>query len=276
MLNNCFCLCFYTCGLGLAYATYIHAYATLSLCTQSSSPYASRGSTNKVVEWYNLLTLKTRAYIQEAGFKPIIGVLLERSAITTVVKCLIERWWDTTHTFHVAEQEMTMTPYNFYRTITLIFEGAIINLDGTDLILREFPRVRAHLARLTSNKEKPNANELIGPPHLPWTVYAYGFDGFARERAMPHNPNVIGYHFPPNTRVSLTLLTLNCNPLSKSMRSWYGWLNLKLGVTNYSRNLYGPRGVAYLGGGDDGDDDNNGEEDSEVTPSYHPRKRRHN
>ena len=49
------------------------------------------------------------------------------------------------------------------------------------------------------------------------------------------------------------------------------WLvgNLKLEVTNYSRNLYGPGGVAYLGsGGDDDDDNRDDEEDSEATPSY--------
>ena len=40
---------------------------------------------------------------------------------------------------------------------------------------------------------------------------------------------------------------------------------------NYSRNLYGPKGVANLGsGGDDDDDDDYGgeKEDSEATPSY--------
>ena len=54
--------------------------------------------------------------------------------------------------------------------------------------------------------------------------------------------------------------------------------NLKLEGTNYSRNLYIPRGVAYPsnGGGDDGDDDDGGdEEDSEASPSYQPRKRQH-
>jgi len=59
---------------------------------------------------------------------------------------------------------------------------------------------------------------------------------------MPHNPNVIGYPFPPNTRAmssfsfypslfakflylfqSLTLPSLNCSPLSKNMRNWCGW-----------------------------------------------------
>ena len=43
---------------------------------------------------------------------------------------LIERWWDTTHTFHIAEQKITVTPYNFYRMNGLNFEGAIINLDS--------------------------------------------------------------------------------------------------------------------------------------------------
>ena len=47
-------------------------------------------------------------------------------------------------------------------------------------------------------------------------------------------------------------------------------------MTNYSRHLYGPGGTAHPGGGDDDDDDNGGDkEDSEATPSYQPRKRRH-
>ena len=51
------------------------------------------------------------------------------------------------------------------------------------------------------------------------------------------------------------------------------WLvgNLKLEVTNYSRELYGPGGVAYLDGGDD----DGKEEDMEATPSYRSRKRCH-
>ena len=50
-------------------------------------------------------------------------------------------------------------------------------------------------------------------------------------------------------------------------------------VTNYSRNLYGPKGKAHLGDGggdDDDDDDDSGEEkDSEATPNYQLRKRQH-
>ena len=101
---------------------------------QSSSSYAGRGSTNKGVEWYNLLVLETRTYIREASFKPIISLLLERSTSATLVQCLIKKWWDTTHTFHITEKEMTVTPYNFYRMTGLSFEGAIISLDSVSSI----------------------------------------------------------------------------------------------------------------------------------------------
>ena len=47
------------------------------------------------------------------------------------------------------------------------------------------------------------------------------------------------------------------------------WLagNLKLEVTKYSRELYGPGGVAHPGGGDD-DGGGGEEEDLEATSSY--------
>ena len=130
------------------------------------------------------------------------------------------------------------------------------------------------------------------PSHLPWTVYAYGRDGFARECIVPCNLNVMGYSFPPNTRVvsssfiffplSLSLSFGVTNPyffqLQPAIQEHEELVglagNFKLGVTNYSRSLYGPRRVAYPGSGDDEDDDDGGgEEDSEATPSYQPRKR---
>jgi len=82
------------------------------------------------VEWYNLLVPETRAYIQEACFEPILNLLPKKSTSATLEQCLIERWWDTTHTFHIAEWEMTVTPYDFHCMTSLSFKGAIINLDG--------------------------------------------------------------------------------------------------------------------------------------------------
>ena len=66
---------------------------------QSSSPYASRGSTNKVVEWFILLAPKTRGYVREVGFEPIISLLPKKDTSATLVQCLIERWWDTSTPF---------------------------------------------------------------------------------------------------------------------------------------------------------------------------------
>ena len=98
------------------------------------------------MKWYNLLVSETRAYIQEASFKPTLSLLPEKSASATLVQCLIERWWDTTHTFHIAEREMMVTPYDFHRMTGFSFEGAIINLDGVssiqlglDMLGRKYP-----------------------------------------------------------------------------------------------------------------------------------------
>jgi len=76
----------------------------------------------------------------------------------TLLQCLIERWWDTTHTFHIAEQEMTETLYYFYHMTDLSLEGAIINLDdvsgiqlGLDMLGRKYSTETIHYFDLVSN-----------------------------------------------------------------------------------------------------------------------------
>ena len=83
-----------------------------------------------MVEWYRALTVGIGAYIHVAGLEPIICLLPERSTSTILVQSLTERWWDTTHTFHIANREMTVTPHDFHRMISLRCDGAIINLEG--------------------------------------------------------------------------------------------------------------------------------------------------
>ena len=48
-------------------------------------------------------------------------------------------------------------------------------------------------------QDAPTPSIPIDPPHLPWTVYAYGPDGFTREHPVPRNTNVMGYPFPDGT-----------------------------------------------------------------------------
>lgn len=43
---------------------------------------------------------------------------------------LAKRWWHTTHTFHIVDREMTVTPYNFHQMTSLRYDGSFINLEG--------------------------------------------------------------------------------------------------------------------------------------------------
>jgi len=45
----------------------------------------------------------------------------------------------------------------------------------------------------------------IDPSCLPWSVYAYGPDGFVHEHAVGRNINVMGYPFPKGTQVVSSL-----------------------------------------------------------------------
>ena len=48
----------------------------------------------------------------------------ERSASAVLMQTLAERWWDTTHTFHIADKEMIITPHDFHRMTGLWFDGS--------------------------------------------------------------------------------------------------------------------------------------------------------
>ena len=74
--------------------------------------------------WYNNLTKETWGHIRAAGFELVIHLMPERSASAVLMQTLAERWWDTTHTFHIADKEMTITPHDFHRMTGLWFDGS--------------------------------------------------------------------------------------------------------------------------------------------------------
>ena len=71
-----------------------------------------------------------RALVRAMGFEPILCLLLESHASTILVQSMAERWWETTHTFHIADREMTVTPHDFHQMTNLRCDGSIINLKG--------------------------------------------------------------------------------------------------------------------------------------------------
>ena len=56
-------------------------------------------------------------------------MLPKRSASAVLAQTLAERWWDTTHTFYIANWEMNITPYDFHCMTGLRFNGVSISLE---------------------------------------------------------------------------------------------------------------------------------------------------
>lgn len=63
------------------------------------------------------------------GFELIIRLMPERFACAVLVQTLAKRWWDITHTFHITDWGMTITPHGFHRMIDLWFDGVLISLE---------------------------------------------------------------------------------------------------------------------------------------------------
>ncbi|GMQ02020.1 hypothetical protein CsSME_00048447 [Camellia sinensis var. sinensis] len=73
-----------------------------------------------------------RHIVDEAGFGPFCAGLSRHPASRTYLGALVERWWDTTNSFHFfATEDMTMTPYDFSILTGLDVAGWLIpyNID---------------------------------------------------------------------------------------------------------------------------------------------------
>lgn len=89
-----------------------------------------RESTSCIASWYRVLTNDTRAFVCVISSEPILHLLPENHASTNFMYSLAKRWWHTTHTFHIVDREMTVTPYNFHQMTSLRYDGSFINLEG--------------------------------------------------------------------------------------------------------------------------------------------------
>ncbi|XP_028059240.1 uncharacterized protein LOC114262978 [Camellia sinensis] len=65
-------------------------------------------------EWYAELPEAVRDLVDLAGFGPFCSGISCCPASRTLMGALVERWWDTTNSFHFsATGDMTMTPFDF-------------------------------------------------------------------------------------------------------------------------------------------------------------------
>ena len=72
----------------------------------------------------------TKALVHAANFEPIMHLIPKRSANDILEQALTKRWWDTTHAFHIARKELTVTPHDFHRITDLRTDRPIINMES--------------------------------------------------------------------------------------------------------------------------------------------------
>ena len=65
----------------------------------------------------------THALIELVGFKNFVELHPTEFAKKFLLYALVERWWDTTHTFHIASVGMMITLYDKYRLTGLRVDG---------------------------------------------------------------------------------------------------------------------------------------------------------
>ena len=92
---------------------------------QAVRSFMSVGNLMEVLKWWGKLNSITRSFVEVVGFIHFVETQPTETAKKSLLCVLVERWWDTIHTFHIAGVEMTITPYNVYRLISLRVDGIV-------------------------------------------------------------------------------------------------------------------------------------------------------
>ncbi|XP_043693041.1 protein MAINTENANCE OF MERISTEMS-like [Telopea speciosissima] len=87
--------------------------------------YHKYGSRSTVLSWYGQLCGAVRQWVVEAGFEDL-ALLQTRSFDMSLAQALAERWWPTTHTYHLPMGEMTITPLCYFLYTGLSFGGEAV------------------------------------------------------------------------------------------------------------------------------------------------------
>ncbi|KAL7180437.1 hypothetical protein ACSBR1_043606 [Camellia fascicularis] len=91
---------------------------TEHLSTDASTVIARRingyGSISGPIRWYERLPIAVRTAVYAAGFGPFCSGLIQMKAESWLYGALMERWWETTNSFHLSStEEMMLTSYDF-------------------------------------------------------------------------------------------------------------------------------------------------------------------
>ena len=103
---------------------------------QAVRTFLSFDNPTDVLKWWGGFNSPTRSFMEMASFKYFVETQPTDSAKKSLLCALAERWWDTTHTFHIVGVEMMITPYDVYRLIDLRIDGAIPTFNAFPTRLR--------------------------------------------------------------------------------------------------------------------------------------------
>ncbi|KAF5932180.1 hypothetical protein HYC85_028351 [Camellia sinensis] len=106
----------------------------LSFGASEGDSHTIRGYGNTVArDWYLELPDAVRDIVDEAGFGIFCRGLSRLTTCRPLLAALVERWWDTTNSFHFSVAgDMTMTPYDFSMLTGIGVRGDLIPFD-TDM-----------------------------------------------------------------------------------------------------------------------------------------------
>jgi hypothetical protein len=88
------------------------------------------GGSASSLAYYRALPSSVRALVDASGFTIFIRLLTVTRTDRRLIRALVERWWDTTNTFHFRFGEMTITPLDFAAITGLRVGGEPIPFDS--------------------------------------------------------------------------------------------------------------------------------------------------
>lgn len=89
----------------------------------------SRRNVTGVFNCWRKLTPEAIGLVGLAGFREMVKCMSPAWSRKCLVLYLAQRWWDITHTFHIAGREMTMTPLDMYQLTGLnMIGGRVIHI----------------------------------------------------------------------------------------------------------------------------------------------------
>lgn len=139
-----------------------------ALLLQMGRPVGIRGFGNHdlITYWYKHLPRNVRERVDSTVFSGFIDHLHSNKTNTMLLQALAEKWWDTTHTFHMnCIGEMTVTPTDFSSITGFPMSGRPIKFDDNIHSRRDI--LSRYLGEPITNISDPLVD-------VPWLYENYG------------------------------------------------------------------------------------------------------